>query len=164
MCRPRRKPRPLPRSSKRSAPLTSSVEEDIFVSNFSRRSSIISKESDHTGREAEEQSSATPHVELADSSPLSSATLYRVGDEGIADGDEGLGRAFVIWWASVLTRCLLAPAPVSEGRHQSSNSTGVVSGDKDSSGLSLSALLNCHFNSRRRSSTSIKQLSKHHNV
>ena len=104
------------------------------------------QESDHTNAEADAQSRATPHVELADGSPLPIAAFHRVVNEVTADDDGELGRALVIWWASVLTRCLLAPALISEGRHRSSNSIGVVMGDKDSSGLSLPTLLNYYFN------------------
>jgi hypothetical protein len=121
-------------------------ESDHTDRDAEEQSGATPQESDHTNAEADAQSRATPHVELADGSPLPSAAFHRVVDEVTADGDGELGRALVIWWASVLTRCLLAPALISEGRHRSSNSIGVVTGDKDSSGLSLPTLLNYYFN------------------
>ena len=77
------------------------------------------QESDHTNAKADAQSWATPHIELADGSPLPIAAFHRVVDEVTVDDDGELGRALV---------------------------TGVVTGDKDSSGLSLPTLLNYYFN------------------
>ncbi|KAG1882246.1 hypothetical protein F4604DRAFT_1921988 [Suillus subluteus] len=57
--RPRPKPRPLPRSSALSGPRTSSAEEEVFLSNFSRRQSIIQNKSDYTNPEADTDGVAT---------------------------------------------------------------------------------------------------------
>ncbi|KAG1738080.1 uncharacterized protein EDB91DRAFT_1082840 [Suillus paluster] len=52
-------PHPLPRSSARSGPRTSSAEEEVFLSNFSRRQSIIQNKSDYTNPEADTDGVAT---------------------------------------------------------------------------------------------------------
>ncbi|KAG1882377.1 hypothetical protein F4604DRAFT_1921545 [Suillus subluteus] len=52
-------PRPLPRSSAWLGPRTSSAEEEVFLSNFSRRQSIIQNKSNYTNPEADTDGVAT---------------------------------------------------------------------------------------------------------
>ncbi|KAG1730174.1 hypothetical protein EDB19DRAFT_1912998 [Suillus lakei] len=79
------KPRPLARS-KRSGPMTSSAEEEIFEASFSRRSSIIQKTSDV----AIDQQPRPSDVRLADGTSLTRAEFCLLADQQVsADIQEG---------------------------------------------------------------------------
>ncbi|KAG2083551.1 uncharacterized protein F5147DRAFT_782873 [Suillus discolor] len=93
--RPPPKPRPLAQS-KRSGPMTSSAEEEIFEASFSRRSSMIPATSDI----AIDQQSHPSHVQLADDTSLTHAKFCLLADEEVSadiqEGDVESGKHFIM--------------------------------------------------------------------